>query len=119
MAEPVYLDLDAIESPVDFTIKLNGVEHKVVESTVADFIATARALEGLSLNGSVEKELEVSLSIIQRAVPTVPEAELRSLTLTQLNKIRDFVMTANGEKTEEVKPAGKDEGSSGNAPAAN
>ncbi|TDW20403.1 hypothetical protein EV128_12533 [Rhizobium azibense] len=114
--EPVYLDLDAIESPVDFTIKLNGKEHKVVETNVSDFIATARAIESLSVGASVEKELEVSLSIIQRTLPTIPEEELRKLKLSQLHKIRDFVMTANGEKAEEVKPAG--EGAEGNAPKA-
>ncbi|WP_276122565.1 hypothetical protein [Pararhizobium qamdonense] len=111
--EPVYLDLDAIDSPVDFTIKLNGKEHKVVETSVSGFIKTARAIEELSVNASVEKELEVSLSIIQRTLPTIPKEELEGLTLTQLNKIKDFVMTANGEKVEELKPAG--EGASGNA----
>jgi hypothetical protein len=116
MADPIYLDLDAIESPVDFTIKLNGKEHKVVETDVAGFIATAKALEDLALGASVQQELEVTLSIIQRTLPTVPEEELRALKLTQLHKIRDFVMTANGEKAEEVKPA---EGAPGNAPTAN
>ncbi len=116
--EPVYLDLDAIESPVDFTVKLNGVEHKIVETCVADFIATARALEALSLNASVEKEIEVSLSIIQRTLPTIPADELRALKLSQLSKIRDFVMTANGEKAEEVKPGAEGEGAEGNAPKA-
>lgn len=115
--EPVYLDLDAIESPVDFTVKLNGKEHRVVETSVSDFIATARAIESLSVGASVEQELEVSLSIIQRTLPSIPEDELRKLKLSQLHKIRDFVMTANGEKAEEVKPAA--EGSEGNAPKAN
>jgi hypothetical protein len=118
MSDPIYLDLDAIESPVDFTIKLNGKEHKVVETSVSDFIATARALEGLALGASVEKELEVTLSIIQRTLPSVPETELRGLKLTQLHKIRDFVMTANGDKAEQTAPAAAGETASGNEPKA-
>ncbi|MBX5130826.1 hypothetical protein HJB53_30510 [Rhizobium lentis] len=114
--EPIYLDLDAVESPVDFTVKLNGVEHKVVETSVSDFIATARAIEKLGVGASVEQELETSLSIIQRTLPSIPEAELRALKLSQLHKIRDFVMTANGEKAEEVKPGA--EGAAGNEPTA-
>ncbi|AGC36055.1 hypothetical protein B7L88_gp011 [Rhizobium phage RHEph10] len=115
--DPVYLDLDAVESPVDFTVKFKGVEHKVVETSVSDFIATARAIESLSVDASVEKELEVSISIIHRCLPTIAIEDLQTLKLSQLQRIKDFVMTANGEKAEETQPAG--EGASGNAPKAN
>ncbi|QIG75621.1 hypothetical protein EVC20_050 [Rhizobium phage RHph_Y2_17_1] len=117
--EPAYLDLDAVESPVNFTVKFKGVEHKVEETSVSDFIATARAIESLSVDASVEKELEVSISIINRCLPTIPVEDLRTLKLSQLQAIKDFVMTANGEKAEEAKPAGDGEGASGNAPKAN
>ena len=121
MTQPHYLDLDEVQSPVDFTLKFNGKTHKVEETSVGDFIKTAHQLEELSLNASVQKELEVTLEIIHRCLPTIPLQELHGLKLSQLQKIRDFVQTANGEKAEEVKPAeaAAAEGASGNAPKAN
>lgn len=100
-----YLDLDSVEADIDFTVKLNGKEHRVRESSVSDFLANVRAIESLAVGASVEKEYGVIIGIIQRALPTVPEEELQALRLTQLHKIRDYVMTVNGEKAEEAAPA--------------
>jgi hypothetical protein len=97
-----YLDLDSVASSVDFTIKLGGVEHKVEESSVDDFIANAKAVEALALTASPVDELNLILGILGRALPTCNEAQLRKLKLNQLHKIREFVMTANGEKGEEA-----------------
>jgi hypothetical protein len=116
MSEQFYLDLDAVSPNVEFTIKLAGVEHKVKESSVEDFIANARAIEKLALNASPIDEIELILSIITRALPTCDAAVLKKMSLGQLMTIRDFVMTANGEKAEEVGPATAS--AEGNEPAA-
>ncbi|OCP21897.1 MULTISPECIES: hypothetical protein [unclassified Ensifer] len=114
-----YLDLDSVEADIDFTVKLNGKDHKVKESSVSDFLANVRAIESLAVGASVEKEYEVIIGIIQRALPTVSAQELQGLRLTQLHKIRDYVMTANGEKAEEAAPGeGAAEGKPGKAPKA-
>lgn len=111
-----FLDLDAISSPVDFTIKFKGVEHPVKETTVEDFIETQRLIDSHPMTGTIAGELELMIKLIKRVVPTIPEEELRGLTFTQLSAIRDFVLTANGEKAETA-PAG--EGAEGNEPKAN
>jgi hypothetical protein len=116
MSNTKYLDLDAVSGKVDFTVKLGGVEHRVKESSIQDFIDNATMLEGLALQATVKEELEVTIKIIQRALPTASEADLRNLSFTQLDAIRNFVMTANGEKAEEEKVGGAP--AEGNVPAA-
>lgn len=111
-----YLDLDAVAPNVEFTIKIGGEVHKVKESSVEDFIANARAIEKLAMNASPIDEIELILEIITRALPTCPPETLRKMTLGQLLGIRDFVMTANGEKAEEVPAEGAS--AEGNAPEA-
>lgn len=113
---PKFLDLDAIASPVDFTIKFKGVEHKVLETTVDSFIETQRIIDAHPNAGTIAGELELMIKLIKRVVPTISEEDLRGLTFTQLSAIRDFVFTANGEKAEAVQEG---EGGEGNAPKAN
>lgn len=114
--QPVYLDLDAVVSPAVFVVKFKGKEHQVAESSVKDFITTAREVEKVSLKQSVEADFELSLSIIQRCLPTIPKEDLETLTILQLNAMRDYVMVANGEKAEAAPATG--EGAQGNVPAA-
>jgi len=102
MTKVNFLDLDAVASTVDFTIKIKGVEYKVEESSVDDFIANAKAVENMGMSASPADELELILSVLKRALPSCEEGVLRGLKLSQLNRIREFVMTANGELGEEV-----------------
>lgn len=111
-----YLDLDAVSSTVDFTIKFNGKEHKVIETTLEDFIANDKLVREQGLQGDLASEIQVMVKIIRRSIPTITEEELMKLSFSQLNSIRDFVTTANGEKAEVAEPAG--EGASGNEPTA-
>lgn len=94
------LDLDSIKSPVDFTIKLNGVDHQVVETTLEDFIANSELVEAQGMHSDPAKELKLMVKIIKRSVPTIPEDELFKLRFSQVAAIKEFVMTANGEMAE-------------------
>ncbi len=95
-----YLDLDSIASDVNFTIKLNGKEHQVIETTIEDFIANSELVEAQGLHSDPAKELKLMVKIIKRSVPTVDEAELLKLRFSQVAAIKEFVMTANGEMAE-------------------
>lgn len=108
-----YLDLDAVASKAEFTLKLNGKEHDLKVATVETFIANMRDLESLSMNASAADEMKVALAIVKRAFPTISENELNELNILQVKAIADFAQSANGEKTEVTK-----EDDSGNAPAA-
>ena len=97
MSQTRYLDLDAIPDEFAFTVKLNGKEHRVEASSVDDFIANARLIQSLGVSADPAEEMEGSIKILMRALPTADEGELRKLKLYQLDAIREFVMKANGE----------------------
>lgn len=96
-----YLDLDAVQPEHEFTVKLNDKVHVIRQTTVSDFIANAKDIEALGVGASLVDEVETNIRIIQRAVPTASKEDLEGLNFTQLAKVRDFVMTANGERVEE------------------
>lgn len=112
-----YLDLDAVAGNAEFVLKLKGKEHSLQVATVETFIANMQDLESLSMNASAADELKVALAIVKRAFPTIPEADLKGLTVLQVKAIADFAQTANGEKVEKTDETA-DEGAEGNAPAA-
>lgn len=110
-----FLDLDAVHSDVEFTIKLKGKEHKLREATVEDFIVNAKAIENLTMNASPTKELEITMQMVKRSFPTVSDEDLNGLTFSQLKAIADYAREANGEVAEKQDEAE----SEGNAEAAN
>lgn len=96
------LDLDSISSNVDFALKLNGKEHKLVEPSVETFINNLKDVQSLALQADPAEELELSIKMIRRSFPTIPEKELRGLKLSQINAIADFARSSSGQVVEEV-----------------
>lgn len=112
-----FLDLDAVAPKVDFSLKLNGVDHKLEEPSVEVFITNMQDIEKLALEASPREELELSIKMIMRSFPTIKEEELRALKLSQLQAIGDFARQASGQDAS--KEAAKDEkDAEGNAEAA-
>jgi hypothetical protein len=111
-----FLDLDAVTKEAEFSVKLNGKDHALKIASVSTFIHNQREMEKLSLAATAAEELEVVLGIISRAFPTMPMEEIRELNLIQLQAIKDFAMSANGEKVETEDPAkpAEGEGAQGN-----
>lgn len=93
-----YLDLDAVQIAQRFTVKLNDKVHELAEATVETFIANTRDIQALSLKSDVVDETELSIRLVKRAFPTMEEAELRRLKLSQVNALIEFARGANGEK---------------------
>lgn len=114
------LNLDTIETKVDKTIVLNGVEHAFSPFTVEQFIEQLKEIEAIE-NGertlSIREYAEYSIKSIKRAFPTVPEAELRALHVDKLKAISDFVrgeVAAEAEAGAEIE-AGNGEGETANS----
>lgn len=105
-----YLDLDAVQASVEFTLKLNGKEHPLVEADINTFIANSKDIEKLGVAASTVEEIELTVVMIQRAFPTISEEELRKLKLSQLKAINDFALEANSEKAEKTGEEGEVEG---------
>lgn len=93
-----HLDLDAVLPPVAFSITLNGAKHELKEADVEAYLANIRDVQNLALAADIAEETEFSIKLVKRAFPTIQEAELRGLRLSQLQAIIDFARGANGEE---------------------
>lgn len=114
-----FIDLDEVVPETEMVLKLKGKEHKLVPTSVDTFVTNLKALEGLGLNASMVDEIETTISIVKRAFPTIPEPDLRALTLPQLKKISDAARGVSGEITTTSPEAKAEAEATGNAqPAA-
>jgi len=97
-----FLDLDALaDEAVQVVVKLKGVEHRLVQATVADFIANTKAIKNMAANGvnDLEEEVNMVISMIVRAFPTMSAEMLKALPLTSLNSLLDHAKKFNGENS--------------------
>lgn len=86
-----FLNLDEL-AKTNRTITLAGNEHAVVEMTVENFIETTKAAEALSKGDpTFAEQMEASIEMIVRSVPTLDTATLRKLSLEQLTKVLQFL----------------------------
>jgi hypothetical protein len=114
MSNTKLLDLDAVVSPVDFGFKFKGIVHKLVEPSVEDFLNTMKEVEAVSLSASPAEEIEITIKMIKRSFPSIEDADLRSLKLSQLRELSEWARTAGGQTAEVTEGEGKTE----NPPAA-
>lgn len=112
------LDLDAVSNEVEFSLKLNGKTHEMVEPTVEDFIKTMKKLEDMPLNVTPRQELEMAIDMIVSVFPTVKRGDLTKLGLSKVRKISDFVRQASGQQVEVDQKEGEKKEGEGNVQAA-
>lgn len=84
------LNIEAL-TKADRTITLFGVTHDVVEMTVENFVATTEAAERLGKNPSLKDQVNETVDMILRSVPTASRDDLRKLTLEQLSTVIRFI----------------------------
>jgi hypothetical protein len=72
-------------------ITLKGVTYDVLEMSVESFIETNQAAERLDGVTDLQIQLNETIASIQRAVPDVPEAELRKIPLEKLGTLASFI----------------------------
>jgi hypothetical protein len=85
------LNLDDLGETEVMTIRLNGVDHKLQEMTVADFIWAQKEIKRQE---SLKDEVAVFESLVDmlgRQFPTVPKEELQAMPMGKLRKLMDFV----------------------------
>lgn len=72
------------------SIKLGGVEYPIKEMTVDNFIETTR--QALTLeNANLVEQVEGTITMIRRSIPTVPDEILRNIKLEHLQVITAFI----------------------------
>lgn len=105
------LNLDKLTTKEERKLVLGGVSHPVQAMTVSNFIETTKAAERIAAEDSLAVQIEATVEMIIRSVPTVSEATLKALSLVDLQTIVAFVRgdDIDGVETEESQegtPAG-------------
>lgn len=87
------LNIDAFSDPKR-EVTLGGVTYPVQEISVQEFIDNLKASESLEKEGStltLVESFEEGVKAIKQAVPTMPEATIRSLKLAAMTAVLRFV----------------------------
>lgn len=103
------LNLDKLSKKEGKEIVLFGNTHHVDGMTVENFIETTRAAEALAEETSLVKQVEATIDMITRSVPTVERDDLKKLALEQLQAIVAFIRgdAVEGVESKEEGEAGK------------
>ena len=86
------LNLDSLAT-VARTLTIGGATYEVQEMTVENFIETTREAELLEKkeDASIPEQMEATIKMIHRSIPTCPESVLRKMTLEQLALVSRFL----------------------------
>lgn len=72
-------------------LSIGGVAHPIAEMTVKNFIETTKAAQALEAETDVVVQLEATIALILRFVPTLDRAALEGYSLERLAHIVAFV----------------------------
>lgn len=105
-----FLNLDDLAKH-NRTLTIGGVEHVVEEMTVGNFIETTNAASKMGENPTFRQQVDATIDMILRSVPTLKREELNKLPLEKLTTIIRFIRgeldVEEPTKAEEDKPEGK------------
>lgn len=114
------LNLDKLSATSTRELVIGGKTYTVPDMTVENFIETTRAAADLAKNeeATMADQIEATIDMIVRGIPSITRDALKGYSLTQLGQIANFVRGEAVEGTEEVAAAAADankEVGSGNA----
>lgn len=106
------LNLDDIEQSEDKSVVLAGQTHVFRPFTVAEFIAQLKEIEAIEKTGemTVADYAEFSIKTVKRAFPTIPEEQLRDLSINKLKALTDFVREVASDEADKGAEATGTEG---------
>lgn len=99
------LNIDKLTTHEGRELVIFGKAHKVDGMTVANFIETTRTAEALAKEPSLVKQVEATIDMIARSVPTVDRADLAKLELPQLQAIVAFIRGDEVDGVESSQPS--------------
>ena len=98
-----FLNLDKLQKHSDRNLTINGKDYPVEPMSVENFIETTRTVERLVREGAtVADQIEATVDMICRSVPTAPRDVLKKYQLETLNTIATFVRGEDVEEQEAV-----------------
>jgi hypothetical protein len=93
------LNLDDIAGEESRELRLNGQTHPVREITVEDFIEINRVAARLEKGDvSIEEQMQTTIDLIRRVIPSLTQEELQKLTMDKLQAISAFVRGLSPEE---------------------
>lgn len=98
------LNLDKLVPNEGRELVIAGVSYPVIGMTVANFIETTRVAEKMTAETSIADQIEATVEMILRSVPSIPREVLAQLSLEQLQTIVAFV---RGDAVEGVEQGGE------------
>ena len=106
MSNPKILDLDAVVQE-SLIIRLKGKDHELKHATLEDFLANAKDLEKLGRAPNLDEEMQTTISMLKRALPSLSIEDINGLKMAELNALVKFVHAANSQddQAEEAKKA--------------
>jgi hypothetical protein len=105
------LNLDKLVKEAGRQLVLEGATHNIREMSVTDFIEVTRMAEAMQRDGAtVADQVEATVKLIVRLIPTITEETLVKLPLETLSEIASFVRgETNGDGEPEVAPVAEGE----------
>ena len=101
------LNLDDLPTGDEKTIVLKGKRHQMKPLSVGQFIEQQKTASKLETDDDLSGMVDLLVGTIGRAFPTMPEDELRGLTMGQLQSVFQFLMDQTPEVPEQAKREGK------------
>lgn len=85
------LNLDQLNAKEVREVQIAGTSYTIKEMSVEDFIETTRVAEAMEKETSYAKQLQATVTLIKRAIPTIDQGVLMQLSLDQLRVLTAFI----------------------------
>lgn len=85
------LNLNQLSPKETRQVQIGETNYTIKEMSVEDFIETTRVAEALETETSYGKQLEATIGLIKRAIPTIDQTTLLNLSLEQLKALTGFI----------------------------
>lgn len=85
------LNLDELGKKEVRAIVIGGKEHEIKEMSVEDFIEVTKSAEKLEKTTDPAEQIQETVNMLQRALPTVDRKDLLALSFEKLTALGAFV----------------------------
>lgn len=106
------LNLDQLNAKEVREVQIAGTTYQIKDMSVEDFIETTRVAEEMEQETSYAKQLQATVKLIKRAIPSIDEGVLMQLSLDQLRALTAFIRGEDPAKI--IEPQAAEEGAQGN-----
>jgi hypothetical protein len=96
------LNMDQLAQSMVRSVRIGGKEYEIKEMSVDGFIEIQSEAERLEKKSTTTEQLEATLRLVNRAIPTLPSEVVRGLPLEQLRVLVQFIQDDAAPTKEEA-----------------